>query len=173
MSKGQTTYLNDEQMKEAVTLFAQGLNRTEVVSCLIDADEALQQLEAEQGKQARNNISNQLRSADPRSSHFAVSKFQAHFDLHQKAALESLKQRYNACISQNVDFMSQEISNLTEQIHELDHMIGDAIDNEPQGTVEYLATLNARNNASKRILELQEKLLDRIERIQIPKEEQE
>ena len=30
MSKGQNSYLSDEQMKDAVPLFAQGLNRSEV-----------------------------------------------------------------------------------------------------------------------------------------------
>ena len=168
MSKGKTTHLNDEQMKEAVTLFAQGLNRSEVVAHLIDADNNLQALEAEHGQPFRNNISNQLRSADPRSKHFATSKYKAHYDLHQQAALESLKARYNSCLHQSMDFLTKEIAMLTEQLGELNHMIDGAIDNEPQGTVEYIQTLNARNTTSKRVIELREKLLERIERITLP-----
>ena len=161
----QAPILSEEQLKESVTLFAQGMTRQEVISHLIDGSERLQNIEATE-TDFRNKMSDLLRSADPTSSRFAIKKYGEHYNLHKDAIKDVLKNRYEIAITQSIEFMSEEIGNLSEQVAELNHMIDNASNTNPVGTGEFLATINVRNSASKRMQELHDKMLERLERAQ-------
>ena len=160
-----TQYLSEEQLKEAVTLFAQGMSRQEIIAHLIDNSKDLTIREATEPN-LNNILSDLLRSADPTSSRFAIKKYGEHYNLHKDAIKEVLKNRYEIAITRSIEFMSAEIEQLTQQVAELEHMIESATNTTPIGTSEYLSTVNARNNATKRIDELQNKMLERLERAQ-------
>lgn len=155
--------LTDEQSREAVELFAQGFTRAEVASHLIDNNVELQHLEKDDNS-TRKRISDALRPADPNCSQFSVSKYGEQYKNSRTAVIQSLNKRYDTCVSRSIEFLSNETKKLEEQIEELDYLIENAMEINPTGTSEYLAIINARNNAAKRIAEIQEKMLERIER---------
>lgn len=165
----QAPILNDTQLKEAVTLFAQGMTRQEVISHLIDNSERLQNLEVNETN-FRNKMSDLLRSADPTSTRFAVTLYGEHYNLHKDAIKKVLENRYEITITRSIEFMSEEVRKLAEQVDELDHMIETASNTKPIGTSEFLATINVRNNAAKRMQELQDKMLERLERAKLASE---
>ena len=152
--------LTDDNLKEAVTLFASGMSRQEVVSHFIDTDERIQDLCAEHGEEdIREKMSQILRSTDPTSNKFAVSKYGEHYKLYRESIKESLKTTFQIAIARSVRAMTREMDALTEQIGELDHMLQSATNTNPVGTSEYLSTMNMRNGLIKRQTELQENCL--------------
>ncbi len=160
--------LTEDQMKEAVELFATGMSRQEIVAYFIDndTDERTQGfIEANGEAEIRESIAQRLRYADPTSNKFAVTKYKEHFTTHREAVKEAIANQYEVALTRSIQSMSKDIEGLAEQLKELDHMLGAARENNPVGTSEYLATLNARNSVTKRISELQDKLLERLERV--------
>lgn len=158
--------LTEDQMKEAVEMFATGMNRQEIVAHFIDNDVRIQGLlEGRPEEEVREAIAEKLRSADPSSNRFAVTKYKQHFENHREALKEVIGNQYQIALTRSIQAMTGEIDILTEQLHELDHMLSAASETNPIGTSEYLATLNARNTAAKRIGDLQDKLLERLERV--------
>ena len=159
--------LTEDQMKAAVEMFATGMNRQEIVAHFIDNDVQIQgTLEGLPEEEVREAIAEKLRSADPSSSRFAVTKYKQHFENHREALKEVIGNQYEIAITRSIQAMTGEINILTEQLTDLDHMLSIASETTPIGTSEYLATLNARNTAAKRISDLQDKLLERLERVQ-------
>ena len=148
-------------MTEAVTLFAQGKTRPEVTSYLIDNDEELQKLESED-EELRKKLSNALSTADPMSPRFAVSKYEEPYKLHRQAFRQALEIKYDVLVSQYLQSLADEIQRLTEQREELDYLINNAMEINPTGTSEYLAIINSRGNADKRIEELRAKFIDKV-----------
>lgn len=166
MSTGATTtapLLTDDHLKTAVTLFAEGKSRMEVVEHLIDTDKRLDALAFDDS--IREKIADALRAADPTSQKFAVTKYGEDYKLKREAIKIALANRYELMLTSSVDLMLEETKDLRAKREELDHMLEAAREQNPVGTSEYLATMNARNAISKRLTEIGDKLLERLERL--------
>ena len=166
---GAMQLLNDDHLKEAVTQFAQGKSRTAIVSYLIDTDERLREIEPEEPN-LRKKLSDLLRCADPTSTRFSKTKYGELYKTYQAAFKSVLANKYDLVVNQSIEFMSEEIAMLKKQREELDDMIDKATNTNPVGPSEFLAVVAARNNATKRIHELSEKLLERLERVALGKD---
>ena len=149
--------LNEQEMKDAVAMFASGSNRTEVAAFFIDQNPELETV--------REEILQQLRLADPTSNRFAVTKYQSHYEIHREGVMSVVKNHYEVAISRSIESMSAEIDALREQLNSLDYMLESAVETNPVGTGEYLSTMNMRNQVTKRISDLHDKLLERLERV--------
>lgn len=159
--------LSDAQLKEAVTLFAQGNSRSHVVSHLIDTDEKLRELEATD-PHLRKKLSDCLRTADPTSTQFAVKKYQAIYSLHKNAMRDALQHRYERLALQVVSFVENELKTLKAHTETLDHLLHNANIQAPETIGEYLSVLNTRNTVNKRCLDIQLQLLEKFSDILLP-----
>ena len=156
----------EDNLKEAVTLFASGMSRPEVVSYLIDHEDRIQEACAEHGEDViREKMSQTLRSCDPTSNKFAIKKYGEQYKLYRESIKESLALTFQVAVARSVRAMTYEVDKLTEQVEELDHMLEAGTNVNPVGTGEYLSVMNVRNNLIKRQTELQEKLLERLEKM--------
>ena len=156
--------LSEEQLLEAVTLFAQGKSRQEVAVHFIDTDERLSDLNFEDDT-LKERLADLLRAADPTSSKFAKTKYSQHYSQHRQAVVSALVNRYEQVITLSVDLLQAELASLTEHEEALNHMLESARESTPIGTSEYLATLNARSSVRKQKIEITDKLLERLERL--------
>ena len=158
--------LTDEQLREAISLFASGHTRPEITTHFIETYPALGEhfQGADTDKQVRKALSDALRAADPASSRFS-EKYKPHYETERQGIQRAITNKYEMLTTRSIAAMEKELTRLTEQFEELDYMLDTAIENHPVGTTEYLATLNARNAAQKRLFEISEKLLERLERI--------
>jgi len=158
--------LEPAQLKEAVTLFASGLNRQEVASHLIDQGiPPIPEAIAQHGEtEVRRYLSMYLRTTDPTSSKFSV-KYRDHYLVHREAIMKSLEYHYQQAVTRSVQHAANLIEKLQHQSNELEHLLENATDIFPVGTSEYISTLNAKLNIEKRIHEMQEHLIARLEKI--------
>ncbi|MXZ00237.1 hypothetical protein F4Y93_06155 [Candidatus Poribacteria bacterium] len=158
--------LTEDQMKEAVEMFATGMHRQEIVAYFIDNDVRIQGLlEGRPEEEVREAISQRLRYADPSSNKFAVTKYKEHFENHRVALRSVISNQYEIALTRSIQAMTGEIETLRQQIDSVNYMLDNASETNPVGTSEYLATLNTRNSIAKRIDDLQDKLLERLERV--------
>lgn len=160
----ETQLLTEAQLKEAVELFATGMSRQDVASHFIDTDERLAEIDAKDST-LREKLADVLRAADPTSTKFAITKYGEDYKLKREAIKQALANQYENLLTASTEVMMEEIADLREKRSELDHMLENAREQNPVGTSEYLATLNARNSITKRMTELGESLLERLERI--------
>lgn len=157
--------LTEAQIKESVEMFANGMNRTEVAAHFIDTDPHIRGLIEEHGDaQIRRALSETLRAADPSSTRFR-DKYKQQYQLHNEAAKLALANQYQAVVVRSITLMEAEIQSIQDQLDKLDTLLEGASETFPVGTSEYLATLNVRINLQKRMFEIGEKILERLERI--------
>lgn len=159
--------LTKDQEKRAVQLFAQGFSRSEVVSELIDNDsEISDQLKASQDEpKFRKELSDKLMSCDPTSTRFAVTKHKDHYDTHKAALSKALSNTYQGLVVKSVKWLEKSIARIDDKIESLEHNLGNALETFPVGSSEYVSMMNALSSLEKRKLELQDKYLERLERI--------
>ena len=157
---------DNDQMRTAVSLFASGMNRQEVASHFIDDDTPpIPEAIAEHGEtEVRAYLSMYLRTVDPTSSKFS-EKYREHYLVHREAVVKSLEFHYEQTVVRSVQHVANMIEKLQERAAELDHLLENATDVFPVGTSEYLSTLNSKLAVEKRIHELQEHMLQRLESI--------
>ena len=156
--------LNEEQMNEAVELFAQGKNRGEIAQHFIDTLEHLWEMDTQDPDTLRKKLSDALRYADPTSNKFAITKYKAHYDLHSEAMKTALAHKYNAIVNETLTLMDKQIHALETQVEELESMLDNAYDHDPKGTAEFLATTNMVTAKYKAINDISLKRLEIIER---------
>ena len=151
--------LTDDQLTQAVELFAQGKNRKQVAAHLIDDSEALQERERTE-ENFRNTLSDALRSADPTSSQFAITKYGTVYELHKEAMRKALANKYESAVLEYVEYLDAEIENMKNQQEELQTLIDSAQEIDPTGTGEYLSVLSANTATGKRIEELKKERIN-------------
>ena len=162
--------LTEKQLEEAVELFAQGGSRSKVVSYFMDTNEKLQiQIEMNEVtemcvKQIRIQLGEQLRSVDPSSARFAKEKYQELFDLHSEAVQESVKNHYETILTRSVTLMEQQIETIATQLQILETAIAAAKVKIPETEKDYLAMLKMQDTLNLRLLEITDRLLERLSR---------
>lgn len=117
----------DEQMLVAVELFAEGKKRSEVVGLLIDSDPELY-TQNETDSTLRKRLSDTLRTADPTSSRFSKTKYQAHFEACRKAYMGALVARYDEMQEQGRQFLQIELERIHQRRKEVGEVIQSALD---------------------------------------------
>ena len=159
--------LTTDQEKHAVTLFAQGYSRSEVVSDMIDNDEEIREQLKLSGDESefRKKLSDKLMSCDPGSTRFAITKHKEHYESHRKALSKSLSNTYENMIIRSVENIRKSIEETREMIQDIKHNLENALETIPVGASEYMSMANTHMNLKKREMELEDKLLERLERI--------
>lgn len=158
--------LTTEQEKTAVELFAQGLSREEVVSYLVDNEPAIEaEIEARGPEEVRKELSDKLRTCDPSNARFALKKHGDHYETHRSALMANLAIHYQSIVTKSVRSFEEHLQDLDDRIEELRDNAARAMETTPIGASEYLATHNMILSLEKRRMEVQDKFLERLERI--------
>ena len=158
--------LTADQEKKCVELFAQGLSREEVVNHLIDTEQSILDYETEHGAQeTRKQLSDKLRTCDPSNPRFAIKKHGEHYETHREALMATLTKHYQIVVAKSVRSFEAYLQDLDDRIEELQTNVSNAMETAPVGASEYLATHNMILNLEKRKMEVQDKFLERLERI--------
>lgn len=156
--------LTTEQEKRAVELFAQGLNRSEVVNNFIDTYPELEE-KAEDAKQLRKDLSDKLRSCDPSSTRFAIAKHKSHYETHLTAMKKAISNAYQNLVIKSIMSIEKSIADIETRMQDIQHNLDAAMETTPVGSAEYISMMNAMMNLDKRRMELEDKKLERMERI--------
>ena len=156
-----------EQQKQAVELFAQGYSRSEVVTILIDDDETIraQLNEMKDDPKFRQQLADRLRSCDPSSKYFAITKHKDYYEDQKRALKDALSERYQNLVVKSVEWITKSIEAIDAELIDMRHSLKSALETTPVGASEYIAVQNAVLALEKRKIELQDKLLERLERI--------
>lgn len=159
--------LTTDQQKHAVQLFAQGYSRSEVVSHFIDNDtEVIKQLEKSQDEGSfRKVLSDKLTTCDPSSVRFAITKHKDYYNDQKDALTKALSNTYQNLVIKSVKWLQQSIDKIDDRIAEIEHTLSTAMETTPVGASEFISMQNMLNNLEKRKVEMQDKLLERLERI--------
>lgn len=152
--------LTDEQLTQAVELFAEGQNRTQGAAHFIDNDPDIRQAEKTDPKGLRKRLSNALRVADPSSEQFSITKYQRHYDLHKSSVLAVIKKRCEQAIIAHVNFLLKEIARIAERIEAIDHMLDTAIDVDILGSDEYFTGEALRMKLTEQMTKLQAQYIE-------------
>lgn len=158
--------LTPVQEKQSVELFAQGYSRAEVALHLIDTEASLNALVVEHGVDlVKSALLQKLRLCDPTSGRFSVSKHGDHYALHRESVRQSLLKSYDVQVTRSITSCVSLLGELSDLKEALRHNFENAVETLPIGSGEYLSTLGAILNVSKRQLEVEEQLAARLERL--------
>lgn len=158
--------LTPGQQKSAVELFAQGFSRSEVALHLIEQEANISDAIQVHGEdKVREHLREKLRSCDPSSTRFAVSKHKRHYDEHIYAMQKACSNVYESLVLKSTRQIEQALASVQEKGEEIDHHLDSALETAPIGASEYISMMTLRMSVKKRELELQDKLLERLERI--------
>ena len=157
--------LTEEQLKEAVEMFATGKNRQEVTAYFIDTVPDLQVLDATDPKGLRKRLSNALRVADPTSEQFSSTKYKELYELHRDSLRAVLQNKYDRAIHQYTDFLEKQVEQITERIEAFQHMINNAYthDTEPRTNAEINATERTLQSLTDQAIRLQKELQESLQ----------
>lgn len=135
--------MTEEQMTQAVELFAQGVPRAHIAQMHIDEPtEAIEDSISKIGEQpTKEKIANQLRNADPTSSKFAETKYLTHYNNHVAALRKAMTARYDQLLAgeiRNSQLVAQQITGLIEEVRD---NLNSAEEPEPTGNGEWNNTI--------------------------------
>ena len=135
--------LTDQQLLNAVELFAQGVPRSHIAQLHIDdPTEAVQAVIDEIGEPAaKERIASELRSADPTSSKFAKTKYLDHYESHVTTLRRAMNVRYDQLIAAQIRESQLITGSLAELIEEVQHNLNSAEEPEPTGNAEWNNTI--------------------------------
>ena len=156
--------LTEEHLNKAVDLFAEGKSRREVAQHLIDTDDELRQLEGTDAK-LRNKLSDELRSADPTSKTFAVTKYKNRYELRREVVMSILEAEYQRTLQQAFEHISKEVEGLDDQIAALNGISVTEGGIEIHDVKEFIATEVEKRNAHKQKRDALTQKLEYLEKI--------
>lgn len=158
--------LTKEQALKAVELFAAGGSRQDVATYLIENDPTFIDAVDEHGEKAiRSHLSQILRTTDPTSTQFAEKKYAALFELHREAILAALVNQYQITLGKSVSQIQENMDRLVKHSEQIQEVIEAAGDIEIESPKDYIAAINTNLKLTKEIQKIQDKLLERLERI--------
>ena len=115
-------HLSPDEIEFAISLFARGFARGDVVLILIETFPKLQE-QADTDDTFRKRLSDRLRTCDPTSAVFAQSRYKTLYHLHQEHVRETLGHTYDRIDSQLKDTLLERVEAQTERLQKIDTRI--------------------------------------------------
>ena len=115
-------HLSPDEIEFAISLFARGFARGDVVLILIETFPKLQE-QADTDDTFRKRLSDRLRTCDPTSAVFAQSRYKTLYDLHQEHVRETLGNTYARIDSELKDTLLKRVEAQTERLQKIDTRI--------------------------------------------------
>ena len=115
-------HLSPDEIEFAISLFARGFARGDVVLILIETFSKLQE-QADIDDTFRKRLSDRLRTCDPTSAVFAESRYKTLYDLHQEHVRETLGHTYARIDSKLKDTLLERVEAQTDRLEKIDTRI--------------------------------------------------
>jgi len=115
-------HLSPDEIEFAISLFARGFARGDVVLILIETFPERQE-QADTDDTFRKRLSDRLRTCDPTSAVFAESRYKTLYHLHQEHVRETLGHTYARIDSQLKDTLQERVAAQTERLEKIDTRI--------------------------------------------------
>ena len=114
--------LSPDEIEYAISLFARGFARSDVVTILIE-EFPERETEARADDTFRKRLSDKLRTCDPTSAIFAKNRFKSLYDLHQEHVRETLGNTYTRMDSLLKDTLSKRVEAQIARLEKIDARI--------------------------------------------------
>jgi hypothetical protein len=115
-------HLSPDEIEFAISMFARGFARGDVVTCLIETfPERQEQYNVE--THFRKRLSDRLRTCDPTSAVFAQSRYKTLYDLHQEHVRQTLGHTYARIDSKLKETLLKRVEAQTERLQKIDTRI--------------------------------------------------
>lgn len=115
-------HFSPDEIEFAISMFARGFARGDVVTCLIETFPERQE-QADMEPHFRKRLSDRLRTCDPTSAVFAKSRYKTLYDLHQEHVRETLGHTYHHIDSQLKETLLKRVEAQTERLEKIDTRI--------------------------------------------------
>lgn len=115
-------HLSTDEIEFAISMFARGFARGDVVTCLVETFPERQE-QADMEPHFRKRLSDRLRTCDPTSAVFAKSRYKTLYDLHQEHVRETLGNTYFRIDSRLKETLLKRIEAQTERLEKIDAKI--------------------------------------------------
>ena len=115
-------HLSPDEIEFAISLFARGFARGDVVLILIETFPKLQE-QADADDTFRKRLSDRLRTCDPTSAVFAQSRYKTLYNLHQEHVRQTLGHTYARIDNQLKDTLLKRVEAQTERLEKIDTRI--------------------------------------------------
>ena len=115
-------HLSPDEIEFAISLFARGFARGDVVTCLIETFSERQEQDNIE-THFRKRLSDRLRTCDPTSAVFAQSRYKTLYDLHQEHVRQTLGKTYARIDSQLKETLLKRVEAQTERLQKIDTRI--------------------------------------------------
>ena len=115
-------HLSPDEIEFAISLFARGFARGDVVLILIETFPKLQE-QADTDDTFRKRLSDRLRTCDPTSAVFAQSRYKTLYNLHQEHVRETLGHTYARIDRQLKETLQKRVEAQTERLQKIDTRI--------------------------------------------------
>ena len=115
-------HLSPDEIEFAISLFARGFARADVVTCIIETfPERREQYDME--AHFRKRLSDRLRTCDPTSAVFAQSRYKTLYHLHQEHVRQTLGHTYARIDSKLKNTLLKRVEAQTERLQKIDTRI--------------------------------------------------
>ena len=115
-------HLSPDEIEYAISLFARGFRRGDVVTILIE-EFPERETQARTEDAFRKRLSDTLRNCDPTSAVFAKSRFKTLYDLHQEYVRETLGNTYSRIDSLLKETLSKRVEAQIARLEKIDAQI--------------------------------------------------
>ena len=115
-------HFSPDEIEFAISLFARGFARGDVVTCIIETFSERQEQDNME-THFRKRLSDRLRTCDPTSAVFAQSRYKTLYDLHQEHVRQTLGKTYARIDSQLKETLLKRVEAQTERLQKIDTRI--------------------------------------------------
>ena len=115
-------HFSPDEIEFAISLFARGFARGDVVTCIIETFPERQE-QADMEPHFRKRLSDRLRTCDPTSAVFAQSRYKTLYDLHQEHVRQTLGNTYARIDSHLKETLLKRVEAQTERLEKIDTRI--------------------------------------------------
>ena len=115
-------HFSPDEIEFAISMFARGFARGDVVTCLIETFPERQE-QANMEPHFRKRLSDRLRTCDPTSAVFAQSRYKTLYDLHQEHVRKTLGNTYARIDSRLKEALLKRVEAQTERLEKIDTRI--------------------------------------------------
>jgi len=153
-------HLSPDEIEFAISLFARGFARGDVVLILIETFQKLQE-QADTDDTFRKRLSDRLRTCDPTSAVFAQSRYKTLYHLHQEHVRQTLGHTYDRIDRQLKDTLLTRVEAQTERLQKIDTRIDHLHEQYSRYQTEYTDArmIEERNDAFRRLQSTDQSLL--------------
>jgi len=153
-------HLSPDEIEFAISLFARGFARGDVVLILIETFQKLQE-QARADDTFRKRLSDRLRTCDPTSAVFAQSRYKTLYNLHQEHVRETLGHTYDRIDSRLKDTLLTRVETQTKRLQKIDTRIDHLHQLYSRYQTEYTDArmIEERNDAFRRLQSTDQSLL--------------